>query len=1063
MNTVRAGCVTALLLSLFAQPLFAQQIPGGLTGSPVATAIVQRPEQTKAELTRTLETARKEKDPHGEAIALLMLGLTELALNNPDGSRVNLEESAKKMEAQNDVIGQWMATLVLAQLEQALGNTQQALTSMEKTLDILSAGKASTAPFTLKTMIALASGEGSGLPPGALEMMKDSADLMKTMILQYCLEPVTHDLYGSMLTEAGQFEKAEEALNAAAAGSQYFQGLYDFSIAAHFGDLRYKQGRYDEARTQYQKALSGSLQTPMNPLGDQWIRLSIYDRLARLEASTGHLDDAMGWNDKSLEILRTSGMPVQECVTLETRGQLLMRAERLAEAETAFQSAMKIAHNAKSTARMAEIESHLGNLQIMKGDYGAAASHLERSVQHFQSLKNPISEAATWGTLSHAYSLTDNMAAAEDALARARKLVENGRFPLGEDMIAISETWIRFRKGQATPADVKASVDQLMKNPSIHHNEIGKDVELLLQHSMKVRETGKFSNAPPKKQSSLPLFDRYWLMVGALEKLEEGDVEAARTIWLNARKGNSSTDMDVALLASIGASYWREGNFEQASHWFSEAATALDKLGDKIQSEAMLTSLLGSYHRVYYEVTVESLLRSGKIKEAFEVTERARARAFLRMISSDRLKPPEGAGSALAEEARQIQKTIADWDRTPQPGKSLADLRQRHETLQVRLQAVAPEYASLTSVPALQLGDIQKEIPDNTTLISYFVTIFGVHVWVVDKESVEHVRLNVSTPQFRRITCWAFQLARPRSGTAIGDDGCEGDPADANEAYTALVAPLRSKIRNSRLMILPHAELHYVPFAALHDAARGKYLVEEYPISYIPSASTLRFLRKKESDLQGGALVLGDPVAPTQGRLPGAQTEAETVAKKVHATPKLGDAAQEDLLYEAKDSIDLLHIAAHATYDPTNPLFSAIHLAKSRNRDGQLSVDEIQSEIDLKGVNLVVLSACRSGVGNRSGGDEIVGLTRAILYAGSPGVISTLWNISDEATPPLIEKFYDHLLAGLPAADALQKAQTELLQSAKYKDPKFWAAFSLTGNPTANWKGFNAAPGSRRQ
>lgn len=1060
MNTLRAGCVATLLLSFLAQPLLAQQMPGGLTGSPVANAIVQRPAQTKEELTRKLETARNTKDAHGEALALLMLGLTELALNNPDGARTNLLESAKKMEAQNDAIGQWMAMVVVAQLEQALGNTEQALASMEKTFAVLNAAMTSTAPFTLKTLLALAA--GSGLPPGALDMMAESADLMKPMILQYFLEPVTHDLYGSMLTEAGQFEKAEAELNAAAAGSQYFQGMYDFSIAAHFGDLRYKQGRYDEARAQYEKALSGSLQTPMNPLGDQWIRLSIYDRLARLEASTAHLDAAMGWNDKSLEILRTAGMPLQECVTLETRGQILMRAERFSEAEAAFQNAMKIADAAKSTARLAEIESHMGSLRIMQGDYGAAASHLERSVQHFQSLKDPISEAATWGILSHAYSLTDNMAAAEDALSRARKLVENGRFPLGEDMIAMSEAWVRFRKGQATPADVKASVERLMKNPQIHNIEVARDVERLANHSMKVLETGKFSSAPEEK-SSLPLFDRYWLIVGAMKKIEEGDIEAARATWLSMQTANASTDMDVALLASIGASYWREGNLEQASHWFSKAATALDRLGDKVQSEAMLTTLLGSYHRVYYEVTIESLLRSGQVKEAFEMTERARARAFLRLVGSDRIKPPEGAGSAVAEEARKIQKMIADWDRNPQPGQSLADLRQRHETLQVRLQAVAPEYASLRSVPAHNLDDIRKELPDDTTLISYFVTLFGVHAWVVDKESVEHVRLEVSTPQFRRITCWAYDLAKPRSGTPIGDGACAGDPANADEAYEALFAPLRGKIRRSRLMILPHAELHYVPFAALHDAQNKKYLVQQYPISYIPSASTLRFLHAKESDLRGGALVLGDPEAPTQSRLRGAQTEAEAVAKKIRATPKLGSAAQEDVLYGAKDDIDLLHIAAHATYDPANPLFSAIHLAKGKDQDGQLSVDEIQSKLDLKGVNLVVLSACRSGVGNRSGGDEIVGLTRAILYAGSPGVISTLWNISDEATPPLIEKFYDHLLAGAPAADALQKAQTELLQSEKYADPKYWAAFSLTGNPTANWKELNTARGSRPQ
>ena len=110
-------------------------------------------------------------------------------------------------------------------------------------------------------------------------------------------------------------------------------------------------------------------------------------------------------------------------------------------------------------------------------------------------------------------------------------------------------------------------------------------------------------------------------------------------------------------------------------------------------------------------------------------------------------------------------------------------------------------------------------------------------------------------------------------------------------------------------------------------------------------------------------------------------------------------------------------------------------------------------------MNLVVLSACQSGVGNRSGGDEIVGLTRSILYAGSPAVIATLWNISDDATPPLIEKFYDRLLAGASARDALRAAQVDMLRTPKFADPKYWAAFFLTGDPRGRWSGRQASTG----
>jgi CHAT domain-containing protein len=288
-------------------------------------------------------------------------------------------------------------------------------------------------------------------------------------------------------------------------------------------------------------------------------------------------------------------------------------------------------------------------------------------------------------------------------------------------------------------------------------------------------------------------------------------------------------------------------------------------------------------------------------------------------------------------------------------------------------------------------------------------------------------------------------------------NGCSDDSANAAEAYAALIEPLRSKIRKERLMIIPHGELHYVPFAALYDEKRKRYLVEDYPIACVPSASTIRFLREKESPVGGVALVLGDPATTSQPRLPGAAREAQKVAAKLHTTAKLGEEAQESLLYRLGGKVDLLHIAAHGTYDAASPLFSAIHLAEGHGENGQLNVDEIQSKLDLSGVNLVVLSACRSGIGSRSGGDEIVGLTRSILYAGSPGVIATLWNISDDATPLLIEKFYDHLLAGASAAEALRAAQVDMLRDPNFADPRYWAAFFLAGDPQGRWSGQQAS------
>jgi len=1053
MKNRRIALIAVLLLSLLALPLAAQTVEGRIAVATPALLNGQ-PAEVKRQLTQALQEYREKKDAHGEAITLIYLGLAEMGLNNIQGARTNLEEAAKKMRAQEDAVGAWMSLLVLSQLETAVGRSTQALADIEEAFKVIDAAKTSTAPFTLKTFITFAEASGQ-LQPGMKEALVGGAELMKPMLLQYMLEPVTHDIYGSLLTDAGKLEKAEEELNAAVAGSQLFQGAYDFSIAAHFGDLRYRQQRYDEARTQYKKALSGgSLQMPMNPVGDQWIKVGIYDRLARLEAMTGHIDEAMRWSDKALEIARAAAVPQQVCVTLETRGQLLMRSERFGEAEGVFKEAMKIAETAKDGARQASIESSLGTLQMLSGNYGSAAAHLERSVHLYQSLSDPFSEAATWGSLSHAYLLTDNLAAAEDALAHARKLVDNGKFPFGDDMIALTETWLRLRKGQATTQDLKASLEKLKRNPQFP-NEIGQEVERIILKTIKALEKGDLSG--PGVRSGSAIVDAYNATNEGLEQIERGNPEEARQIWGDALEKTQSSDLRASLLGLIGGSYWKEGNFEQASDWFDKATKTLEAGGVGLSETMQQGYNHIFYHRGYYDILIESLLRSGKVEQAFDAAERARARAFLQLLGNHRLKPPAGASSNLAEKAETLRRKIANWNKEPQPDKSLEDLRSEYEVLLVRVQATSPEYTSMTRVEPLKLDSVRKELPRNTTLISYFVTMFGVHAWILDAETLEHVPLTVNATQLQRITCWADQLGRTRATEQLGGPlDCRTNTAKPEEAYAALFAPLRSKIHHQRLMIIPHGELHYVPFAALYDPEGKKYLVQDFTITYAPSASTLRFLRGKESPVDGGALVLGDPETQTLSPLPGAREEAESLAKRLNTTAKLGTDAIEDVLYHLGGRVDLVHIAAHASYDATNPLFSAIYLAEGCGRNGQLNVEEIQSELDLEGVNLVVLSACRSGVGKRSGGDEIVGLTRSILYAGSPGVLSTLWNISDEATTPLIEKFYDHLLTGpepeASAADALRDAQIDLLRDPEYADPRYWAAFVLTGDPTGSWK-----------
>ena len=266
--------------------------------------------QTRQQLTKELQAHRAEKNLHGEALTLLQLGMAEAGLGNVEGARSNLLEAIRKMRAQNDLVGAWLGLITVSQLEIALGRPEEAVPHLEKALAAINEAKVTTAPFRLETLMAF--GSVSGLSPQMVGSLDESgAAAMKPMILQFMLEPVTHDLYGSVLTQVGRLEKAEAALKTAAAGAIYAQGMYDFSIESHFGDLRFRQQRYDEARAHYRKALTASSKMPQVPmsdqLSDQLIRAGIYDRLARLETITGNPEEAKRWSEKARELGKGRG------------------------------------------------------------------------------------------------------------------------------------------------------------------------------------------------------------------------------------------------------------------------------------------------------------------------------------------------------------------------------------------------------------------------------------------------------------------------------------------------------------------------------------------------------------------------------------------------------------------------------------------------------------------------------------------------------------------------------------------------------------------------------------
>ena len=199
---------------------------------------------------------------------------------------------------------------------------------------------------------------------------------------------------------------------------------------------------------------------------------------------------------------------------------------------------------------------------------------------------------------------------------------------------------------------------------------------------------------------------------------------------------------------------------------------------------------------------------------------------------------------------------------------------------------------------------------------------------------------------------------------------------------------------------------------------------------------------KKHHQPPEGTIVFANPdLGDPDLALSHAEEEASRIRfYRRDALVNVGKAATEDLAREQAAQAGVLHFATHATFEADRPLNSAILLSPGKSSDGRLVVNEIFS-LQLPG-SLVVLSACETAMGRVTSGDEIIGFTRAFMYAGSPHIVATLWSIDDEATSILMDKFCSQLTT-LPPADSLRKAQTTIRE--KYAHPFFWASFMIYG------------------
>ncbi len=527
------------------------------------------------------------------------------------------------------------------------------------------------------------------------------------------------------------------------------------------------------------------------------------------------------------------------------------------------------------------------------------------------------------------------------------------------------------------------------------------------------------------------------------------------------------------------ASWQIENGFlEPAISLLEEAIIDIEFMRNNIEEDVRKMAFMGDKFQVYRLLT-KALLDKGEIRKALEVSENIKSRVLQDLLDSAHNLTRWGGNCALVTREQVLSENLEALEETQglNAETQLAALRQEHEYVLSKIREKNPDYGMLKIGASADVDDIQGLLDEKNVLLEYNLLPDCLIAWVVTKNSirVEKIPIPMGT-LIQNVQAVRMMMGKPKSPAVYKLLG---------QLYGSIIKPFEKDIQEKNLVIVPDGALHYLPFVALMDE-EGKFLVERHTISVVPSFTVLKYCMAKKKTKPKSVLAFGNPDlhdakmdlpnaqlevksiaehfskledkaiaeqslkpdpsmvlrSDPKADLPNAQLEVKNIAEKFPQTEiYLRKEASETLAKKVLGNFDIIHFACHGEMDAGNSMNSCLRLAPDETNDGKLTAGEI---FDLKlNAQLVILSGCETGRGELAGGDEMIGLTRSFLYAGTPCVMVSHWKVDDNATCELMGNFYESL-AKSGRAEALRTAQIKTMKTKKH--PYFWAAFYLVGD-----------------
>jgi CHAT domain-containing protein len=868
---------------------------------------------------------------------------------------------------------------------------------------------------------------------------------------------------GHMLFLRGEHARALECYRSAEARFEHLGMEVELgrTLSSSLQALIYL-GRYEEAFASADKAR------------EIFERLGDHARLARLDANLGNVlhrldqfEEALKMYHRAHEELSRSAEPQAVATVLHNMAVCYISVNKFPEALEAYQKARACCERHNLPLLRAQADYNIAYLYYLRGEYPRASELYQATRELCEKLNDAYHHALC--DLDQAELYLDLGRSEEGGELAQQAFASFETQGLGYESGKALAILALCRGRQGKPFHALELFERARQLFSEQKNRAWMAL-VDLYRALILDQEGRLYEARNLCQSALSLFARSSstgkailceLLLARLQ-LRLGGTRIARghcTAVLHKLSQEPMPALSFQAYSLLGQVEEAAGNPGVAYDAYVHAHSQLENLRNRFPAEELKIGFFRDKLILYESLVAMSMPPGEKLsaghEKAFGYIQQAKSRAMADLVAfrSRALPAPTGMRSGLVEQVRELREElnwyyrqiglqeVREGNRSPERVQSLRRRTRECEDQLARVlgdvQRNDREFAALLNVGTVDLAVIRSALPADAVLLEYYqargivyaAVLSGNDLAVVPLSLVGRIRGLLRLLQQQLFKC----QAEADSPQGRGEQSLVATQYHLQNLYQELIAPVRDRLRARRLILAPHGFLYYLPFHALFN---GKcYLMDEYPLWYVPSASVFYLCCQREREKCRGSLIL----AGSDQEVPGAFQEAAEVASVVDGSRLFrGEGATAQCLRTQGPMSRFLHVVAKGHFCRDNPMFSAIRLA-----DSSLTLLDLYG-LDLS-AELVTLSGCGVDFDTTAEGEELMGLERGLLYSGAQAVLLPLWNASRASTREFMKVFYSCLRSTADKSCALRFAVQQLRESRAH--PFDWAPYVLVGGP----------------